>query len=675
MKFTVFVCVSVDQFAYISAKPITFLFHTQFSLVQLTRLFVAACFSNIPFQTLCALVLHQFSFVPLFPCSTRYFLMDVTVHNFDRALNLLKRLLPGAAYVSIDFEFTGLGTTKFSNLDTPHLRYVASRLDAREFPPIQFGLTIFHRRQSPPYLFAIPFNFNIFPHAVYFPANQRYPLIDTTVKFQSSAIRFLTSHGFDFQTLFEYGVPWLRSTDERSFRQVVSDSVNARRNPKFPITPDSISAEHSDELKRFRTSINRWISSNPFTPSCGLSPKTTIFQIPHQPLLRRLIFDMIRQSFPLVSAKTIYTPEGARLRISVHPNKQLAKQQRLGDVDTEIDSIVNQEIGVRSVIDLLREQRVPIIVHHGLLDILKMYANFVSDLPPVLTDFKTAFQNAFPIVYDTRFAVDFVRNVNQQVAESLALDENHHPELTGLVTVLRRIVSTLIDDTEVANSICYPPVLVPTQNMRLRDPASSNVLADESGYVFVSEFDVDWDSSVDEYGFGRYTSSGSEFNHEAGFDALQTGRLFALIEALVGRGDCIQQLANKIFLSACGGYRYIDLKGHDPNDWFHGNVVIVRGKRSQGNSRDAWCTSSLRRLTQGTAFEGQMHNFVTINKTSFLGLLRKHESADNQVDSKELDLVIANSADLDLSVERYQESALDVDAAENAIKQKRRRLK
>lgn len=601
--------------------------------------------------------------------------MDVTVHNFDRALNLLQRFLPGAAYVSMDFEFTGLGITRFSNLDTPQYRYTASRGDARDFPPIQFGLTIFHRRQSPPYLFAIPFNFNIFPHAVYFPANQRYPLIDTTVKFQSSSLRFLTSHGFDFQTLFECGVPWLRRSDERSFRNVVAESVNARRNPKFPIRPESISAEHAEELERFRTSIDRWILSNPFTSSCDLSPKTAFFQIPQQPLLRRLIFDMIRQSFPLVTARTIYTPEGARLRIAVHPNKQLAEQQRMADTDLEINSVVNQEVGVRSVIDLLREHQIPIVVHHGLLDILKMYANFVSDLPPLLSDFKTAFQSAFPIIYDTRFAMDFVCSVNQEVAELLAVKDIQHPELSNFVEVLRRIATTRIDDAEVMNSICYPPVLVPTQNMRLRDPASSNILADESGYIFVSETDVDWDTSRDEFGFGRYISPGAEFNHEAGFDALETGRLFALIEALVGPGDRIRQLSNKIFLSACGGYRYVDLNGLDPNDWFHSNVVIVRGKRPQSNSRDVWCASTLRRLTQGTAFEGQIHNFVIVNKTSFLGVLHKRESADQQFDSKEIGQVIANSAGTDLSVERYQESALDLEASDFSAKHKRRRMK
>lgn len=600
--------------------------------------------------------------------------MDVTSHNFHRAFKLLRRLLPGASYVSIDFEFTGLGSNRTSNLDTPQQRYEVARQDARDYPPIQFGLTVFHRRDSPPYLFAIPFNFNIFPHAVYFPPNQNYPLIDNTIKFQSSTVRFLTHHGFDFQRLFEQGIPWMRFTDETYFRGIVTDNITARRNPKLSIKPGDVSAEQSFEIDKFRSRIDNWISQYPVTDSPDFFPKTKTFHIPSRSLLRRLIFDMIRRNFPCLSAKIISTPEGSRLQVSLHRNEEIAEQERAHEIRQEINHVIDQEVGVRPVFDLLREERVPIVVHHGFMDIVKLYANFVSDLPPLLPDFKKLLHKTFPRIYDTRSAMDFICRLYPDIAKSLATTGRHYCGLSDYIDVMRKFATAHSNSISTTDSIS-PSTLIPTQNMRLHDPACSNIFADDSGYLFVKESDVGWDMSVDEYGFGRYMYPDTNFHHEAGFDAFEAGRLFALIENILGSDDSMGDVKNKIFLSACGGYRFIDLQGHDINEWFNQNVIIVTRGQPQ-NGPEHWCVSALRKLTQGTKFEGEVSDFVMIDRTSFLGILVKGSGTEQQFDIPEIEKVVANGERVNLKVQRYTEAALvDSDVTTTGSDHKKRRVK
>ncbi|XP_077866776.1 poly(A)-specific ribonuclease PARN-like [Saccoglossus kowalevskii] len=50
--------------------------------------------------------------------------MEVTKANFKESLELLRKLIPDASFLSVDGEFTGLNVaTNFHGFDTPQERY------------------------------------------------------------------------------------------------------------------------------------------------------------------------------------------------------------------------------------------------------------------------------------------------------------------------------------------------------------------------------------------------------------------------------------------------------------------------------------------------------------------------------------------------------------------------
>lgn len=69
---------------------------------------------------------------------------------------------------------------------------------------------------------------------------------------------------------------------------------------------------------------------------------------------------------------------------------------------TEIQSLINYELGFSLVIEALIKYQKPIIGHNMFLDMLFMYHQFVGDLPATLDEFIFKWTGLFPSVYDTK---------------------------------------------------------------------------------------------------------------------------------------------------------------------------------------------------------------------------------------------------------------------------------
>lgn len=765
--------------------------------------------------------------------------MDVIDDDFEVAYHLFERLLPGAAFVAVDFEFTGLGTTRPSNLDTPEHRYAAARENATEFPPIQFGISVFRMRppasspDNPPALkpenshsstspisssslataadatanaigivpvipspqkksaetaevalkaevipptvptvttsppvavvtskpiplaettpailselatlsgqchgpqsvaspapaaqpaqalpqsplpvsapshtplsvaapspktatpsssrssscwFAIPFNFNIHPRAVYFPPSEAYPAIDKVFRLQASTVKFLGSHGFDFSRNFHHGISWLRPNDEDFLRRHVTDILRKRRNPRQCIHPAGISKEDAALVERVRKKIVAWIagknedevklskqdkSSSPTSPF----PRITLLDYPSSNMSRRLIFEMIKEQFPRITVTVMRTYHGLKLRIVLHKYAKLAEQERAHTLKNEVDEVVLPAVGVRRIFDLLRKHRLPLVVHHGLMDLTKLYANFVGDLPPILSDFKTKFGEVFPHVFDTKTAMEIVCKSHSDVSSFLERERFAFAGMPEYLIAMREAVHA-----RKLHHVSSIDTFVPTCTLRNADMKDKKLFGDGSEHLFIPESLEEWETDLDKFGFGRYSyHGGKDFKHEAGYDALETGKLFILIKELLGGGETFDNLWNKIHLSTCGGFKRIDIHSKeqysDFNVFFNGNTVIVRGSYDEPG-RDHHCRKVLRRLTKDTVFD-ENSDFVVVSRTIFIARLQNGDKGCDSFMPDEVGKVIENGKKLSLDISRYELKALICEDGESEGSHKRRRF-
>lgn len=99
------------------------------------------------------------------------------------------------------------------------------------------------------------------------------------------------------------------------------------------------------------------------------------------------------------------------------------------DLETEPDVA-----GMRRVFDYISLSRIPVITHNGFLDILHTYDKFYYRLPERHQDFKSAFSNYFPSLFDTKFMLNNSNILYNQVGAQTDLSGafknlfKYHPE-------------------------------------------------------------------------------------------------------------------------------------------------------------------------------------------------------------------------------------------------------
>ena len=131
---------------------------------------------------------------------------------------------------------------------------------------------------------------------------------------------------------------------------------------------------------------------------------------------------MMRDAFPSTVSSSLGTHAGVKLRVEALPSAELASARRDSEEAAIVDDVVERAIGFRAVVDLLRESGVTTVVHHGLMNVTKLFVNFFAPLPPTVPQFKHAFKNAFPSIVDMRWGLDYLCARERQVATVLGCD-------------------------------------------------------------------------------------------------------------------------------------------------------------------------------------------------------------------------------------------------------------
>ncbi len=491
------------------------------------------------------------------------------------ALAQLEQEIESCSFVSFDTEFTGLGEERPSHLDTPSDRYRTAREYSRSFPPLQFGLTLFREiehidevderkdasveegevteakpgnlpenkesevkepvwsddnRQHPPNQGKVamwemlPFNFWLCPRALYRTRRDHYPIRDRIMQVQASTIDFLCRNGFDFQKSFCQGVSWMRHDDETSARAELVASYK----PPRPYVP-KMDKRETNVVEKFVKRVQEWLDKE--DTKVGSS---TFFALSEFNVNRIYLIRKAEIRFPNLVATII---DGGRkiglppsLRVEVFRSKKKAGEKRRQDHKQNylknMETTMRDAIGFRCIIDVLLKVKKPLVVHHGLFDTTKLMANFIGELPETLSGFKRMLKLHFPVIWDTR--VLLVNTAYKYPWLSNLLTTEQGRQISGIIHELRAHK----DD-------------VPALSLRVLPK---------------------WD-------FERYDGANvDQFSHEAGFDALQTGRLLLYLISIALkrsakaediRNACEHEklgpLHNLMYLGSCGGYTDIAL--------------------------------------------------------------------------------------------------------------------
>ncbi|GIL60258.1 hypothetical protein Vafri_14886 [Volvox africanus] len=197
--------------------------------------------------------------------------VDVTRHNFEVMLPIVRRYLEACDFFAFDCEMTGLFLEgqNHNYLDDMEERYARIARAAQSFVINQFGLSCFQRQEEPgpdgetQYL-AATFNFYLFPRSA------RGPAYVASRRFMCDAesLSFLASQGFDFNRCIYDGVPFIpvKQRDEM-LRQLDRDTntvLGAGEGPRNHV--ELTKPEDQMFVQELVESVRDWLASGTTDP-------------------------------------------------------------------------------------------------------------------------------------------------------------------------------------------------------------------------------------------------------------------------------------------------------------------------------------------------------------------------------------------------------------------------
>lgn len=264
-----------------------------------------------------------------------------------------------------------------------------------------------------------------------------------------TATKFLLQHGFNFDVLYRYGVPYLSRKEESDIRI----SWVTRDAEKAALAEMTIKQEDMPLIDHVRKSIQEW-QTVPVDKQEGYLniPNKTQDNLGSKSIPEflnryqiRLVHQIIRNEFP----KLATNGKGHFIQITnlneenKTSEKVLRDRHRENDVRKAIefrwlvDALIGADItkmpddyflsGIPSdvrtdddktpflnfVNDLqskLKERRRILVGHNCFTDLVNFYKCFIGDLPDQVEDFQEAVHSIFPAVVDTKYLASFQRS-------------------------------------------------------------------------------------------------------------------------------------------------------------------------------------------------------------------------------------------------------------------------
>lgn len=444
--------------------------------------------------------------------------MDVTKDNFKEAYCLLERHLSNADFVAIDAEFSGLSTKKGprNGFQTLQDHYLKTKSGSDRFLILQYGICLFTWNEEMNRYIVLPFTFNIYPRPY-----KRF-FNDVMFMVQSSCLDFLAQNNFDFNKLFYDGISFVHPSTQNKVKEKYEGATEmitkkeknfAENAPKA--TPKSIPKEDSKVFipKDKREFMEKITSSvEEFVVDCE---KSSLNLPTCNPFERKLIYEVLEERYPMGLYLQSEFNEKKEKFVKVVKITEKGKSMKLQEDLLGENEVYNQINAFNLIMKLLVHAKKPIIGHNMSLDLFYTVSNFFAIPPESLDEYKSLLNGLFPYIFDTK-VISSIKPLSEMLTTG-----------TGLKSLTESIGVDLV------------PV------------------------------EIDFHESVKEK-----IGTGASY-HDAGFDALSTGKCFiSLIKSLmmhfekgdgqiVMDGNLIKPFQNRIFIMGINDINYMTVDKKD----------------------------------------------------------------------------------------------------------------
>lgn len=477
--------------------------------------------------------------------------MQLTRYNFQSSLPRLKEVVASSAAIAIDFEMTGIESPTFDsdqiaqqkkakmeamgiiqNASTnsgTHIQEVYRRCAqfARYYQPIQIGLCplVLKKTKSKHSVEAFPYNVCLFP--------SKGELLQKNFGAKLSSIDFLAESNMDFNAWIHSGVFYL-SKEARNEAALVEKYTQEQQKARleqvqnmtqyaafweinFPKVQSFIEETKRIFVERSKSKkVSKKSADNSETSETD-DENTRSMDISIEflnPNVYAGFGEVLRQQYPELKLEFTYNSNYILMRNTMTIScselpKETEDKSEASETEPNFD-----DVDFTEVISLISDLKKPLIFHSGFSDLLLFYTNFIGTLPTNVEDFSQELRANFGPIFDTKHIANH--------KDFMIDEEDSTTSGTNLET-------------------CFLKTLGFNQDQDI------DVVLNKD----FSRYSLDFDSS----------SAEQQFAHEAGFDSLQTGYVFAKFANRLGGFPELLKLQKRKTIPKRFGLKVLEEKG------------------------------------------------------------------------------------------------------------------
>ncbi|XP_034937449.1 poly(A)-specific ribonuclease PARN-like isoform X3 [Chelonus insularis] len=439
--------------------------------------------------------------------------MEVTRANFQEVLEELDEILTNSTFLAIDGEFTGLNAgPDCKPFDTPSQYYQKLKSGSMDFLLVQFGLSVFTYDTDTDKYTQRSYNFYVFPK----PFNRSAP--DCRFMCQASSIAFLASQGFDFNKLFQTGIPYLTSSDEKKLSTKLVEKQKLREDGADIIF---ISDDDKPLIEDICSRIEEFLDSSDdeiMIDRCNA-------------YIRRLMCQEARLRWPgkiRLEGKVDGTTQALMVYKMGSREEELKKEAERREKEQEE---LKEAVGLSALLRKIADSGKLIVGHNMLLDLCHIVHQFFGPLPDSYLDFKDLIHDLFPKLIDTKilsqssqlkdlipssilcYMLDTVNqppfslpeiipveNRSYKVSAEVYHEAGYDAYVTGLCYIAMANYLGSLESTKISTILPDSPVIKPYINklmiVKLKDFPHIDLVGDDPtpdrNHVFHITFPKDW---------------------------------------------------------------------------------------------------------------------------------------------------------------------------------------
>uniref|UniRef100_A0A0K2TTZ9 Vezatin, adherens junctions transmembrane protein [Latimeria chalumnae] n=1 Tax=Lepeophtheirus salmonis TaxID=72036 RepID=A0A0K2TTZ9_LEPSM len=311
---------------------------------------------------------------------------EINRHNFSKHFSEIEESITNADFIALDAEFTGLkigSSNMYSLFDDGCRRFEKLHKGSIDTLIIQLGLTAFRFEPLETIYKVKSWNFYVFPDSF---GSLKFPFTCS-----GASLKFLIQNNFDFNQCFYHGVPFLNERDVKCFQEEI-EGTHLMLN---------LTSNEEDELEEIRMRLSEDITKDLLIECKYICPY--------------IVHIEVQQRFKYLWS-TLLKDEPQNILISkIDPSvKESRLQGSKGMIEIKKE-LLKKYVGLSEVISILRKVKKPIVGHNFILDLAKLYHQFINPLSNCYETFKKKIREEFPVIFDTKYmAVSLKRELESR---------------------------------------------------------------------------------------------------------------------------------------------------------------------------------------------------------------------------------------------------------------------